>query len=90
MQVNVFEIVSRPCTDDRITLRHPAVCTQHKPSSGETHLEWNKNKLDDLPENLSIVALVFLHGRCFSMLFEVILQIDGKKNNRDARKIRRL
>jgi hypothetical protein len=49
MQVNVFEIVSHPCTDDRITLPHPAGRTEQKFSSVEKPVERTKNMLEDLP-----------------------------------------
>jgi len=35
VQMNVFEVVSHPCTDDRITLPHPTNHTKHKLSSVE-------------------------------------------------------
>jgi len=46
MQVNVFEVVSRLCTDDRITLLHLTVCTKHKLSNVEKHIERKNNRLD--------------------------------------------
>jgi len=49
MQLNVFEVFSRPCADDRITLQHPTVRTKHKLSSVEKRLDRTKNKLEDLP-----------------------------------------
>jgi hypothetical protein len=87
MQVNVFEVVNRPCTDDRITLPHLTVRTNHKLSSVEKRVNRTKHKLEDLPSNLSIVDLLFLHGSCFSMSFKVIFWSNGKKGNKDAGKI---
>ena len=87
MHVNVFGVFSRPCTDDRITLPHPTVRTKHKPSSVEKRVERTKDKPEDLPYNLSIVDLVFLHGSCFSISFKVIFRRTGKKGNKDACKI---
>ena len=49
VQVNVFKVVSRPCTDDRITLLHSTVRTKYILSSVEKHVERTKNKLEDLP-----------------------------------------
>ena len=89
MQVNVFEIVSRPCTDDRITLPHPTFRTKHNLSSVEIRVERTKNKLEDLPHNLPIVDVLFHHSSCFSMAFKMIIRMNGKGNN-DACKIRRL
>ena len=62
MQVNVFEVVSHPGTDDGITLLHPTVRTKHKLSSVETRVERTKNTLKALPYNLSMVDLLFLYG----------------------------
>jgi len=90
IQVNVFEVVSRHGTDDRITLPHPTVRTKHKLSSVEKRVERTKNTPKDLPYNLSIVDLLFLHRSYFSMSFEVIFRNNGKKRNNDAYKIWRL
>jgi len=49
MQVNVFEVVSGPCTDDRITLPHPTVRSKHKLPKIEKLVERTKNKLADHP-----------------------------------------
>jgi len=87
MQVNVFKVVSHPCTHDRITLPHPTFCTKHKLSSVEKRVERMKNTLEDLPYNLSIVDLLFFHVSCFSMSFKVIFRRNGKKGNKDACKI---
>ena len=87
MQVNVLEVVSRACTDDRITSLHPTIRTSHKHSSDEKHVEGTKNNLNDPSNNLSIVDLLFFHGRCFSMFFKVIIRRNGKKGNKDACKI---
>jgi len=38
-EVNDFDFVSHPCTDDRITLPHPTVPTKHTLSSGEKHVD---------------------------------------------------
>jgi len=84
MEVNAFEVVSRPCTDDRITLPHPTVRTKHKLSSVEKRVERMNNKLEDLSSNLSIVDVLFLHGSCFSMSFKVIFRRNGQKGNKDA------
>jgi len=48
MQVNVVEVVSLPCTDDRITLPHSTIRTKHKLSSVEKRIERTKNQLEDL------------------------------------------
>jgi len=48
-QVNVFEVVRRPCTDDRMTLPHPTVRTQLKLFSVAMRFKRMKNKLEDLP-----------------------------------------
>ena len=79
--MNDFEVVSRERTDDRITLLHPTVRTKHKPSPVEKRIERANNKLEDLPQNLPIVDLLFLHGSCFSMSFKVIFRRNGKKGN---------
>jgi hypothetical protein len=84
MQVNIFEVVSRPCTDDRITLPHPAICTKQKLYSVEKRVDRTKNKLEDLPYNLSIVDSLFLHGSCSSMSCTVIFRRKSKKGNKDA------
>jgi len=88
--VNVFEVVSRPYTDDRITLPHLTIHTKHKLSSVEKRVERTNNKLNELPSNLLIVDLLFLHGSCFSMSFKAIFRSNGKKGNKDACKIKRL
>jgi hypothetical protein len=62
MPVNVFEVVSHPGTDVRIPLLHTTVRTKHKLSRVEKHIERTKNKLQNLPYNLSIVDLLFLHS----------------------------
>jgi len=49
MEVNVFEVVSRPYTDDRITLLHPTIRTKQKLSSVKKHVVRTKNELEDLP-----------------------------------------
>jgi hypothetical protein len=90
MQVNVFEVVSRPCTDDRITMPHLTVSPKHKLSSVEQLVKRTKNMLEYILHNISIVDLLFLHGSCFSMSFKVIFQRNGKKGNKDACNIRRL
>jgi len=87
MQVNVFEVVSHPCTDDRITLPHLTVCTKHTLASVEKHVERTKNKLEDHPYNLLIVDLLFLQGRGLSMSFKVRFRRNGKKGNKDACKV---
>jgi len=84
MQLDVFEVVSRPCTDDGSTLPHRNVRTNHKLCSGEKRVEWKTNMLKDLPYNLSIVNLLFHHSSCFSMSFKVIFQRNGKKGNKDV------
>jgi len=86
-QVNVFEVVSLPCTDDRITLPHPVVSKKHKLSGVEKRVKRTKNKPEDFPQNLSIVDLLFLHGSSFSMSFKVIFQKNGKNGSKDACKI---
>jgi len=43
LQVNVFEVVSHPFTDDRITLPHPTVHTNHNHSSVER--AWRERKV---------------------------------------------
>jgi len=90
MTVNVSEVVSRQCTDDRITLPHLTVRTKHKLSTVEKRLERTKNKLEDIPSNHSIVDLLVLHASWYSMSFKVIFQRNGKKGNKDACKIQRL
>ena len=57
VQVNVFEVVRCPCTDDRITLPHSTVRAMHKLSSVEKHVERAKNKVENLPSNFKIVDL---------------------------------
>jgi hypothetical protein len=60
MAENVFEVVSHPCRDTTITLPHPTVCTMLKLSSVETRVKRTKNKLEDLPYNVSNADLLFL------------------------------
>jgi hypothetical protein len=80
-------VVSRPCTDDRITLPHLTICTTHKRSSVEKRIEGTKNKLEDLPLIFSILDLLFLHGSHFAVSFKVIFWRNGKKDSKDACKI---
>jgi len=49
MQVNVTEVVSHPCTDDRITLPHLTVPTKHKYCGVEKCIYRSKNNLENLP-----------------------------------------
>jgi hypothetical protein len=49
-----------------------------------------KNKLEDFPQNLSIVDLLFLYGSGYFMACTVIFRRNGKKGNMDASKIPRL
>jgi len=36
---NVFEIITHPCKDERITLPHPTIRTKHKLLSFENHIK---------------------------------------------------
>jgi len=62
VQVNVFEVVSCPGTDDRITLPHPIICTQHMLLSLEQCVQGTRKLVKDLSENHLNVDLLFLHG----------------------------
>jgi hypothetical protein len=84
MQITDFKIVSRPCTDDRITLPHPIARTKHKLSCVEKRVERTKSRLEDLPEHLLMVDLLLFHGSGFSMAFKVIFQRNGKKGSNDV------
>jgi hypothetical protein len=90
MQVNVFEVVSRPFTADRISLLHSTVRTKHQLSSVEMRIQRTKSMIEDLLYNLSIVDLMFLHSSCFSMSFKVVFRRNGKKGNKNTCKIWRL
>jgi hypothetical protein len=87
LQVNLFEVVSRPCTEDRILLPHPTVHTKHKLSIVKTHVKRTINKLENHAHNLFIVDLLFLHSSCFSMSFQVLFQRNRTNSNKDAWKI---
>jgi hypothetical protein len=87
MQENDFEVVSCPCTDNRITLPHLTIRTKHKLSTVEKRGERIKNNLEDLPYNMSIMAVLIIHGGYFVMSFIVIFGRNGKKGNKDACKI---
>ena len=90
VQVNVLEVVSRLCTDDRITMTHLTVPTKHELSSVEKRVKWAKNMLKDLPQNFSLVDLLFLHGSWSSMSSKVIFRRNEKKCNKDGCKSLRL
>jgi len=49
VQLNVFEVVSRPSTDDRITMQHPNDWTQEKLSGVERQVKRANKELEDLP-----------------------------------------
>ena len=49
LQVNVFNLVSRPCTDDRMMLPHLTISTMNTFTSVEEPAERTKNILEDLP-----------------------------------------
>jgi hypothetical protein len=66
VQVIVFDAVSHSCTDARITLPHLTIWTKHILYSIEQSIECTKNKLEDLPQNLLIVHLLFYYGSWFS------------------------
>jgi len=82
--VNVFEVVSHQCTDHQITLPYPTDCTKRKMSVVEKRVERTKNSPKDLPYNLPIVDLLFVHGSGFLMPFEVRFWTNGKKGNEAA------
>ena len=88
--MNVVEVVSSKCTDDRIPIPPQTVCTKHFLSSVEQRLEWTKNQLKDLHYNLLTVDLLFIHGSDFCKSSQVIFHRNGKKDNKDACKIQRL
>jgi len=90
VQLNVFEVVSPPYTDDKISLLHPAIGTMDELSSIEKRVERTTIKIDDLISNLSLGYLLFLHGNCFSMSCKVIFRRNGKKGNKDGSTIRRI
>jgi len=90
VQVNVFEVVIRPCTDDRITLPHPIIRATHKLSRVEMRAERTKNMVEDCPQTPSMVSSLSLHIRHSFMFFKVIFWQNGKKGNMDACQIRRL
>jgi hypothetical protein len=66
VQVSVFDAVSHSCTDARITLPHLTIQTKHILYSIEQSVECTKYKLEDLPQNLLIVHLLFYFGSWFS------------------------
>jgi len=90
VQLNVFNIVSHSCTDVRIIFLNLTVRTQHTLSSIENSVERTKYKLEHFPKNITMVDLLFLHRRCFSVFFDVIFRRNGKKCSEHVCKIWRL
>jgi len=78
MQVNIFEVVSRPCTDDTITLPHPTVRTKHKLSSVEKRVERTKNNIEDLLKPLDCGFVVPSQQLFFQVLSSDILEERGE------------
>lgn len=87
MQVNVFEVVSYPCTDDIMEMLYATVHTKHKLSRFELCVERVKDNLEVLPWNLSILDLGILHARSVCMCFAVIFGRNRNKGNENACKI---
>jgi len=90
VQVNVLEVVSHPCPYDRITLLHATIRTNRKLSRVAKPINRMKNKLEDQPQNLLIVDLLFLQGSCYTMSITVICRRNEKKGNKDDCKSWRL
>ena len=88
--VNVLEVVSDPCTDDRVSFPLLTVSTEHDCSRVEQCIKRTQNQVEGIPEYLLILDLLFCHGSCFSMSFEVIFRRNGKNGNKDVCKIQRL
>jgi hypothetical protein len=66
VEVNAFEVGSHSCSDDRITLPHPTVCTKSKCSS-VVNCSWGmKNMLKDHTIDLTIVDLRFCYSSYMS------------------------
>lgn len=89
-EVNVFEVFSLPCTNDRITFAHLTVCSTNRQSRVDPYIERANNLLEDLADNLMIVDLLFLHGVCLFKSFRVIFRWNWKKDIKDASNIQRL
>jgi len=90
VRVNIFEVVSPPCTANWISLPHPTDRTKHNLSSIKKQVERTEISHEDLAKNLSIVDLMFYHESCFSMSFKVMFRSNVKKSNQHAGKIRSL
>jgi len=90
VQMKVFDVFSRPNTDDRITSSRPSILTKHKLSSIAKPIKRTTHKLEDLRQNNWILDLLFLHGGCISMSCKVIFRRTRQKGNKDACMIRRV
>jgi len=87
MQLNVFEVVSSPCTCDRMTLPHLAIRTNCRFSGVEKRTNRMNNKLKTLSSNLSIIDLLFVHSSCFSISLKVIFPRNRKNGTKGTCKI---
>jgi len=82
VKVNVFEVVSCPCTDDRIALLHLTFHTYHKLYSVEKHINRIKSQLHELHSHLTIIDWLYVHGSPYRCPLEWYFRCHGKRATR--------
>jgi len=87
LEVNVFDVVRRPCTDDKITLPRWTMCTVHMVSSVQTYLKSLKDSLEYHSYILPAAGLLFFYGSCISMSFNLSVRRNRKIGNEGSCKL---
>jgi len=90
VSVNVFDIVSCPCPDRRISLLPLTGCTKYWLSSVEKCIKRTVSMPEDLSSKTLNMDLLLLHGSGFSMPFKVTFRRRGNHSTNDACKVQSL